>query len=125
MSFAFSGIRRFLACGGFISLSALGASLETEFIQVVDNIQIPDGDGILKPRAFNAELGYSLPDMPVSIAARFEQFSENGHNHTRRFGGVASLSLFGGASSLTLEFLRTDDGDITEDSIVTQLAVEF
>ena len=118
-------LERTAGLGGFISLRALGASLETEFIQVVDNIQMPDGDGILKPRAFNAELGYSLPDMPVSIAARFEQFSENGHNHTRRFGGVASLSLFGGASSLTLEFLRTDDGDITEDSIVTQLAVEF
>ena len=111
--------------GGFISLSALGASLEAEFVQVVDNIRTPDGGETLKPRAFNAELGYSFPDVPVSLAARFEQISENGHDYTKRFGGVASLSLFGGASSLALEFLRTDDGDVTEDSIVTQLAVEF
>lgn len=118
-------LERTAGLGAFISLSILGASLETEFIQVVDNIQIPDGGETLKPRAFNAELGYSLPDMPVSIAVRFEQLSESGHKDTRRFGGVASLGLFGGASFLTLEFLRTDDGDVTEDSIVTQLAVEF
>lgn len=115
---------RAMGLGGFISLSAMGAFLEGEVVLALGDIKLPDG-GTLKPRAFSVELGYSLPGMPVEIAGRFEQLSENGDNSTNRFGGVVSLGLFDETASLALEFLRTDDGDTAENSIVTQLAVEF
>ena len=114
---------RVMGLGSFISLSAMGAFLEAEVVMALGDIEAPGG-GTLKPRAFNVELGYSLPDTPVEIAGKFERLSEDGDNSTNRFGGVVSIGLFDETASLALEFLRTDDG-AAENSIVGQLAVEF
>jgi len=116
--------QRAMGLGGFISLSAMGVFLEGEVVLALGDIESPDGE-TLKPRAFNAELGYSLTGMPVEVAGKFEQLSEDGDNSTDRFGGVVSLALFDETASFALEFLRTDDGDAAENSIVGQLAVEF
>jgi hypothetical protein len=115
---------RGMGLGGFISLGAMGAFLEGEVVLALSDIEMPDG-GTLKPGALNIELGYSLPGMPVEIAIKFEQLSEDGDNFTSRFGGVVSLGLFDETASLALEFLRTDDGDTAENSIVGQLAAGF
>lgn len=117
-------LERTMGLGGFASFGAMGVFLEGEVVLALGDIELPDG-GTFKPRAFNVELGYSLPGMPVEIAGRFEQLSENGDNSTNRFGGVVSLGLFDETASLALELLRTDDGDTAENSIVGQLAVEF
>jgi len=113
-----------MGLGGFISINAMEVFLEGEIVMALSDIEIPDGE-TLKPRAFNVELGYSLPNTPIEIAGRFEQLSEDGDNSTNRFGGVVSIGLFDETASLALEFLRTDDGDTAENSIVGQLAVEF
>jgi hypothetical protein len=110
--------------GGFVSFGAKGAFLEGEFISALDDVQLPDG-GTLKPTAFNVELGMCLPNMPVEIAGRYEQVTEDGDNTINRFGGVVSLRLFSETTALAVEFLRTEDGDNAENSIVSQLAVEF
>ena len=113
-----------MGLGGFISINAMGVFLEGEIVMALSDVEMPDGE-TLKPRAFNVELGYSLPNTPIEIAGRFEQLSEDGDNSTNRFGGVVSIGLFDEAASLALEFLRTDDGDAAENSIVGQLAIEF
>lgn len=110
--------------GGFASFSAKGAFLEAEFVRTMNDIQIEDG-GAIKPIAFNLEAGLSLPNMPVKIAGKYEQFAENGEDYINRYGGVMAIGLFGGVSSLAVEFLHTVDGDNTENCVVSQLAVEF
>ena len=110
--------------GGFISVSAIGAFLESEFTLALSDTELPDSK-MLKPRAFNVELGYSFPKLPVQIAGKFERLSENGDNSINRFGGVVTIGLFDEAASLALEFLRTDDDNATEHSITGQLSAEF
>ncbi len=63
--------------------------------------------------------------MPVEIAGRYEQFSVDGDNTINRFGGIVSIGLFSEATSLMIEFLHTEDSGNTENSVVSQLAVEF
>jgi len=115
---------RAMGLGGYVSLNAMGAFLEGEIVMALGDIEIPGGE-TLKPRAFNMELGYSLPNMPVEIAGKFEQFSENGDNSTNRFGGVVTIGLFDEAAFFGLEFLRSDDSETVENSIIGQLSVEF
>jgi hypothetical protein len=115
---------RAMGLGGSVSLSAIGVFLEGEFVMALGDIEAP-GSGNLKPRAFNLELGYSLPDLPVEVAGKFERLSEDSDNDTNRFGGVVSIGLFGEAAFLAMEFLRIDDGETAASSIVSQLAIEF
>lgn len=115
---------RTMGLGSFVSLSAMGAFLEGELVMAIGDIEVPGGKK-LKTRALNVELGYSLPDLPVEVAGKFEQLSEDSDNNTNRFGGVVSIGLFGEAASLALEFLRTDDGETAASSIVSQLTIEF
>jgi hypothetical protein len=110
--------------GGFISVNAMGAFVESEFILALNDAELSDGEP-LKPRAFNMELGYSLPKLSVEIAGKFEQLSENSDSSTNRFGGVVSFGLFSEVASLSVEFLQTDDGDAAERSITGQLSAEF
>jgi len=110
--------------GGFISVNVIGAFLEGEFTLALSDTELPDSK-MLKPRAFNVELGYSFPKLPVQIAGKFEQLSENGDNSIDRFGGVVSIGLFDETASLSLEFLRTDDNDDVKHSITGQLSAEF
>lgn len=114
-----------MGLGSFTSISFLNVFLEGELVLALSNIKLPDG-GTLKPRAFNVELGYCLPfSSSVEIAGKFEQLSVGGDNSTNRFGGVVSMGLFGDTACLALEYLRTDDGNAAENSIVGQVAVEF
>ena len=114
-----------MGLGGFTSINAMNVFLEGEVVLALSDIQLSDG-GTLKPRAINLELGYCLPFLSsVEVAGRFEQLSESGGDSTNRFGGVVSMGLFGDTACFALEFLRTDDSDAAESSIVGQLAVEF
>lgn len=120
-----SGVsERCMGSGGFICLGAMGVFLEGEVITALGDIESLDGM-TLKPRAFNVELGYSLPGIPVEIAGRFEQLSEDGDNSTDRFGGVVSIGLFKKTASLAIEFLRTSNSDSAYNSIGGQLAAGF
>jgi len=116
--------KKAMGLGSFISLSAAGAFLEGEVVLSPGDIKLPDG-GTLNPLSFNIEIGYSLPGTSVEIAGKFEQLSMDRDNSTNRFGGMVSIRLFGETASLALEFLRADDGDNAENSVVSQLAVEF
>ena len=111
--------------GGFTSISVMNVFLEGEVVLALSDIQLPDGR-TLKPRAINLELGCCLPFLSsVEVAGRFEQLSEVGGDSTNRFGGVVSIGIFDDTACFALEFLRTDDGDAAESSIVGQLAIEF
>ena len=103
----------------------LASHFSGEFIQALDDMQLSNGGGSLKRHALNVEIGYSFPNMPVEIAGRYEQFSENGDDSTNRFGGTVSSGLFRETTSLALEFLHTKNGHGDENSIVSQLALEF
>ena len=114
-----------MGLGGFTSVSFMNVFLEGEVVMALSDIQLPDG-GTLEPRAFNVELGYCPPFVSsVEVAGKFEQFSESGDDPINRFGGVVSMGLFGDTACFALEFLRTDDSDAAENSVVGQLAVEF
>ena len=115
---------RTMGLGSFVSVSAMGAFLEGEVIMVLGDIEMSNGEKF-KPRAFNVESGYSLPGLPVEIAGKYEQLSENSDNTINRFGVVVSLGLFDEAVPLVLEFHRTDDGTTAVNSIVSQLAIGF
>ncbi|MFC1715139.1 LbtU family siderophore porin [Candidatus Poribacteria bacterium] len=120
-----SVLARAKGLGSFISFSVMGAFLEGEFIQALDDMQPSNGDSASKPHAFNMELGYSFSNIPVEVAGRYERLSENEDDSTNRFGGVVSLGLFRETTSLALEFLHTESGHGDENSIVSQLALEF
>jgi len=115
---------RTMGLGSSVSVSTMGAFLEGEVIIVLGDIEVPNG-GKFKPGAFNVELGYSLPGLPVEIAGKFEQLSENSDNTINRFGVVVSLGLFDETVPLALEFLRTHDGTTAVNSVVSQLAIGF
>lgn len=102
----------------------MGIYLDGEIVTALSDIESSAG-GNFKPRGLNIELGYALPNMPIEITGKFEQFSEDGNNSTNRLGAVVSSSLFNETAVLALEFLHTDNGDTTENSIVSQLAIEF
>jgi hypothetical protein len=117
-------LNKTMGFGSFASLNMNGIFLEFDSIMALKEIKLQDGSK-LKPQAFNVELGYSPPDMPVQIAGKFERLSEEKNNFANRFGGVITFDLFNGASSLALEYLRTDEENNPQNSIVTQLAIRF
>jgi hypothetical protein len=117
-------LERSTGLGGFVSLNSRGAFLEGEVIRAMNDVLLPDG-GILKPMAFNVELGLGFPNMPVEVAGKYEQLSENGDDFISRFGGVVSIGIFDDTASLAVEFLRTENGDEHENSVASQLAVGF
>jgi hypothetical protein len=98
--------------------------LNGEVIQTLDDLETISGEKI-KPSSFNIELGYALPDIPVELAGKFEQVSQNEGDSTKRFGGVISTGFAQNRASLKLEVLRIDDGETTQNTITSQLAISF
>ncbi len=89
---------RSIGLGGFVSMEAFGAFLEFEFITALRDIELVNNSR-LKPQTFNIELGYSLPNTPITLAGKFEEFLKREDESTNRFGGLISFDLFKANSS--------------------------
>jgi hypothetical protein len=117
-------VKRVAGINGFASLNIMRLFLNGEVIQTLDDLETISGEKI-KPSSFNIELGYALPDIPVELAGKFEQVSQNEGDSTKRFGGVISTGFAQNRASLKLEVLRIDDGETTQNTITSQLAISF
>lgn len=113
-----------MGLGSFTSIEASGAFLEFELITSLGDIKLKN-NGNLKPQTFNIELGYSIPNTPITLAGKFERFSKKEGNSINRLGGLLSFALFKESCSFSLEFLRTDNNGSIENTFVGQLAISF
>jgi len=117
-------VKRVAGINGFASLSITGLFMNGEVIQTLDDLETISGEKI-KPSSFNIELGYALPNIPVELAGKFEQVSQNEGDSIKRFGGVISTGFAQDRASIRLEALRIDDGETTQNAITSQLAISF
>ncbi len=117
-------LEKSIGLGSFAHLEAFNAFLEFEFITALKDIELKN-NGKLKPQIFNIELGYSIPNIPITLAGKFERFSEKEGESVNRFGGLLSFDILKDSSSFSLEFLRTDNDGSIENSIVGQIAINF
>ncbi|HGJ65597.1 TPA: LbtU family siderophore porin, partial [bacterium] len=117
-------LEKAMGIGGFISLGLKGIFLEAEYISALEDIKIK-GEDMFKPQTFNIELGYSIPNTPVKLAGKFERYKETSDQSIDRFGGLISFDLYKDMSNFALEFLRTNDGESSENSIIGQLSISF
>jgi len=121
-----------LGIGVFAIIGLYGTFLEGEFITSRDDFSgktATDKAFESKPWALNAEIGYTLENLPipVEVAAKFERLHQSGDANINRFGGVISAGLFGKTAGAVLEFLRidTDDESDIENTLAFQLSARF
>ena len=119
-----------LGLGAFTSVGLSGVFLEGEFIAALGDLSGKTATGATfesKPWTLNTEIGYSLEGLPIPIevAAKFERLHQDEDTNVERFGGVISAGLFDETAGIAAEFLRTDVGDGSENTLTFQLSAEF